>query len=242
MTMTIEEYLRPDPNIRPPVPTARLWTPPSYGSPTRRISMKSSKGSARATLVANSVRIMAESNLEKKAMLAALADPNTAGLREQYPRQKYVGDDGETHTHTFDFLVLHKDGSRTANSVKPLAFVESSGIARILKLLAAQMSPATADRVNLVTERNLGRTVNFNAELIHAVRRDPSPAADDAIIAGLVDGLIGSTTVRALVAASGLKGYGYRAVARLIADGCLCLTRSERITYDAVVRRADLQA
>jgi hypothetical protein len=242
MTMTLEEYLRPDPNVRPPAPTPRLWKPPSRGNPTRRISMKSSKGSARATLIANDVRILAESDLEKKAILAALAHPNTAGVREQYPRQKYVGEDGVTHTHTFDFLVLHKDGSRTANSVKPLAFVESSGIFGTLKLLAAQMSPATANRVNLVTERNLGRAVTFNAELIHAVRRDPHPEADDAIIAGLLDGLIGSTTVRALVAASGLKGYGYRAVARLIAEGCLCLTRSERITYDATVRRACPQA
>jgi hypothetical protein len=182
-----------------------------------------------------------ESGFERKAGKCAWAWPGVKDVIDQFPKVRYLGDDGLWHTHTFDYLVVFDDDFKRAVSVKPLVFVESSNIRRIHQLLAAQMSPATANQINLVTEQNLGRDDCFNGELIFSLLRDPHPD-DDAVVERLVKGLIGTITIGELADASGLKGYGFRAAVRLIASGRLQMVEKARITHDAVVRRPDRKA
>jgi hypothetical protein len=166
------------------------------------------------------------------------SQPNRYIFRRQI---RYLGDDGLWHTHTFDYLVVFDDDFKRAVSVKPLVFLESSNIRRIHQLLAAQMSPATANQINLVTEQNLSRDDNFNGELICALLQDSNPE-QDAVVEKLVKGLIGTTTIGELADASGLKGYGFRAAVRLIASGRLQMVEKARITHSAVVRRPERRA
>jgi hypothetical protein len=155
---------------------------------------------------------------------------------EQPTPIEYVDDDGVVLSHTFDFLVTLRDGRRIAIAVKPAAKVDSTGIKRTVELIAEQMSPAFAGYVKLVTDKSFNIADRINAQLIHAVSDDNEPE-DDAIVAKLVKKLRGETTVGKLVVASGLKGYGFRAVVRCIGAGHLTLTENCAIDDDTVVAR-----
>ena len=232
---TLEQHLKPDPNLRPPGPPQRLWIPPVKSRGTRKVAL-GAKGHSSGAFVADNFVTAFESGAEKKTAFAARAWPGVRDVIDQFPKVKYRDDDGEWHTHTFDYLVVFDDDNKTAVSCKPWELVASSEIRRIHKLLAAQMSPAVANRINLVTERNISDADWFNAELIQSVRRDPNPA-DDALIERLTAGLVGTTTIGELACASCLKGYGFRAVVRLIASFKLTMAERVRITHDARVRR-----
>jgi hypothetical protein len=62
----------------------------------------------------------------------------------QSPQVTYRGLDGKQHKITFDFQSLHKNGTRTAYSIKPNDFLKQSGIEEIHSLLQRQMSPCVA--------------------------------------------------------------------------------------------------
>ncbi|MBR0752911.1 hypothetical protein JQ604_12010 [Bradyrhizobium jicamae] len=232
---TLEDYLKPNPNLRPPVATSKVWTPPRRSRGKRKISLRS-KGSSRGGFQANGNATAYESNLELDAALSLLARPDVVDVIDQYPQVSFVDADGKRHRFTFDFMSIHADGTKTAHSVKPESKVEASRIQEIHGYLQWQMSPKVATRINLITEEKLTDEDRFNARLIHTVRRKPYPD-DDAIIERLISGLHGSTTLGALAKASGRRGYGYRAAARAVAAGKLRLVRHGRMVSKAVVCR-----
>jgi hypothetical protein len=231
---TLEEYLKPNPNLRPPIATSK-WTPPRKSRGKRKISLRS-KGSSRGGFRANGNATAYESDLELDAALSLLARPDVVDVLDQYPQVSFVGADGKRHRFTFDFMSVHADGSRMAHSVKPKDKVEASRVVEIHGYIRRQISPKVATHVNLITEEKLTDDDRFNARLIHTVRRKPYPD-DDAIIARLISGLHGSTTLGALAKASGRRGFGYRAAARAVAAGKLRLVRHGRMVSKAAVCR-----
>jgi hypothetical protein len=235
--MTRERYLTPDPNVPAPWPTPRAWTQPSGRRlrGKRAIGFKS-KGTARAAMQVNGHMEGAESNLELYSGLWLLAQPDVVDVISQWPEVTYVDDRGIAHRFTFDFTSVHADGSHTANSVKPKDLVAASRVEEIHLLLQRQMSPRTANRINLITEEKLAPQDRFNAEAIYAARRFPVPA-HDAVIEGLIADLHGSTTVGRLRELSGLRGAAWRAIVRTIAAGRLETVAHVRIDSGAVVRR-----
>lgn len=235
--MPRERYLSRDPNVPPPWPSERLWTPPS----TRPLRGKRaigfrSKGTARAAMAVNGHMEGAESHLELVSGLWLLAQPDVVDVISQAPQVRYLDRDGALRTFTFDFTSVHADGSRTANSVKPAELVAASEVEEIHLLLQKQMSPKTASRINLITEEKLAPQDRFNAEAIHTARRFPVPA-HDAVIEGLIADLHGTTTIGALREISGLHGAAYRAIVRTIAARKLETVEHVRIDSAAVVRR-----
>jgi hypothetical protein len=232
---TLQEYLQPNPNVPAPWTTPRLWIPPRKGRGSRSIGFRS-KGSARAVLPVNGFTEGAESGLELDSGLWMLAQFDITDIISQSPQVNYTGTDGKLHRFTFDFTSIHTDGSRTAHSVKPANKVASSGIEEIHRLLQRQMSPKLANRINLVTEEKLAPQDRFNAEVIYTARRRPVPE-HDAVIEGLIADLHGTTTVEALCRSSGLHGFAYRAVVRLIAGRKLRLVEHARILPKTAVCR-----
>jgi hypothetical protein len=231
---TLDEYLKPNPNLRRPV-ASRVWTPPRKSRGKRKISLRS-KGSSRGGFQAKGNATAYESDLELDAALALLARPDVVDVIDQYPQVSYVDSDGVRHRFTFDFLSIHADGSRMAHSVKPKSKVEAARVEEIHGFIRRQISAKVATHINLVTEEKLTDEDRFNARLIHTVRRKPYPD-DDAIIARLISGLHGSTTLGALAKASGRRGFGYRAAARAVAAGKLRLVRHGRMVSKAAVCR-----
>lgn len=237
-TMTRERYFARDPNVPDPWASPRRLVPPS----TRRLRGKraigfaSDKGTLRGALPVNGHMEGAESGMEFTSGLFLLAHPDVIDIVSQSPKVEYVGLDGKTHTFTFDFTSIHRDRSRTANSIKPKAHVLSSKVEDIHLLLQRQMSREHADRINLITEDKLAPQDRFNAEAIYAARRFPVPE-HDAVIEALIANLYGSTTIGALREQSGLHGAAYRAIVRLIAARKLETVEHVRLDSAASVRR-----
>lgn len=233
--LTLDEYLAPDPMLRPALPTPTRWTPTRASRASRNISMRS-KGSSRGSYVAGGYLVLYESKLEYWIALAYRADPDVVDVEDQPPEVFYVDDEGVRRQHTFDYRVTFRAGGRMLVAVKPSTDVASSGIARIVELVAGQISPAVAEYVCYVTEKDLTSDEKFNAELLHGVGRKPN-SKDDKVVARLVAKLRGVTTVGAIVEASGLRGHGFNAVVRAIGQGTLVLRKPCRIDYDAAVER-----
>src|SRR3546814_1807648 len=59
--------------------------------------------------------------------------------------------------HTFDFLVLGKNGRRVAVAVKPESMVDSSGILETLACIEQQMPKRFAHAVRLCTRKHISR-------------------------------------------------------------------------------------
>jgi TnsA endonuclease N terminal len=236
MNWTLKKILGRDPSLRPPRPRRERHRLPRASRASRKIKI-GDKGSVSGALIANDIKIWFESQLEYWVLLVLLARSDVIDVWEQPTPVEYVDDDGVVCTHTFDFLVTLRDGTRIAIAVKPAAKVDSTGIKRAVELIAEQMSPAFAGYVKLVTDKSFNIADRINAQLIHAVSDDNEPE-DDAVVAKLVKKLRGETTVEKLVAASGLKGYGFRAVVRSIGAGHLTLTdKNCAIDDDTVVAR-----
>lgn len=175
-----------------------------------------------------------ESSLEKKIQLYAFSRPGTAEVKEQQ-RVDYIDFSGRSTQHYFDLLLETTNGESIAIAIKPSAIAEKSDVRSLLELIASQTPKAVADRVVLVTERNITRDLVYNAELIHSVRLDPEPDSDD-VVRSHVGELHGSLRIAELTKRCGIGGSAFRSVVRLIASGDIHLPdRRARITPESLI-------
>lgn len=97
----------------------------------------------------------------------------------------------------------------------------------------ANMNRAFADRVTVMTERDVHPIELHNASFLDGLKElDPEA---DAAARRAMRGVEGARSIGDLVGKTGLKGRGYRAVGRLIRSRELVLVRMERITSEALV-------
>lgn len=107
-----------------------------------------------------------ESHLEMQVLEVLRARPDVADVAEQPPRVTWRDGSGVVRHHTFDFLVTLRSGERVAVAVKPVARVISSGVRVALAEIAAQIDPAFAARIVLVTDRDIDPVEVRNATLL----------------------------------------------------------------------------
>lgn len=226
--MTLEE--NPCPTPQPSL----LWRPPGPSVATR-IPSRRSRFSSRSSIVggAEPRRIYCEGGLEEKAAYVFTTHRDVADVREQPAVVHFTDCDGTPGKHTFDFMVVLKDGRKIAVQIKPAKF--AAKWRPIIRLIAQQMSRQFADAAVLLTEQDLNPDLVHNSILIHAVKRDP-PGTHDEHMRRLAQSLKGSVRIGDLVEHGGLAGRGFRAVVRLIADGELDIAGG-RIGYDTWVFR-----
>lgn len=158
-----------------PSPHTREDSPVDYG-PARDITVPPEKSSGRSTCYYidpnDFLAKVAEGQLELNASLRYLADRNVVRLEPQYGPVWYVKADGK-RTHTvFDQRIHYLDRTKTVVSVKPFARSEKLRTDDLNKLVLDQMPLEDADRVQLVTERDLPQWALANFRLIHSVRND----------------------------------------------------------------------
>jgi len=214
---------------------AEVFRPPLQSRATRKISLRS-KASARGLVVArlpadpHPRKIWFESWPEYKCLLLLLAMAEVYNIWDQPPKIRYRNRDGKFCNHTFDYLVTLTNGERIAIAVKPAALVIKRDFVDELSYVAAAVPLDFADRVWLITEKNLNKDEVANAEMLHAFRRKPDVEADEAID-GVIADLKGGMTIGSLVEVSGLGARGFRAIVRAIFDGKLSAPRQEKITY-----------
>lgn len=215
-----------------------VWHPtaPSFG--VRRTAWRS-RFAATGFIVAadrNGDRVQNfESRPERFAGEAFVTDPDIARVVEQPLRASY-SECGRRKHHTFDFLTVGVDGTRTLVAVKHSSRLVSSRIHDVVSYVASQNTRAIGDRIVVMTERDFSAAERFNAELIHEVRREPVLAHDAAMRAVVAD-IMGSVAIEALSASAGLSpSEGFRTAVRLIGAGRLRLSdKNHRIDHSTPV-------
>ena len=175
-----------------------------------------------------------DSLTEKRVALVLLARPDVVLLENQV-RFPWYAEDGSEKRHYFDFRATMANGDRVAIMVKYDKKLADQDFRAEIAEIAAQVTPEFADRVTLITEKHLDPIDVFNATLFNSVRR-PDEAAD-AIMREAVKGLNGAANVGDLIAHTGLKGRGFRSIARLIGSRELQLQDRVRVDYDSLVMR-----
>lgn len=98
-----------------------------------------------------------ESELEYRFLCLMLIRDDIFDIWDQPTAIKYVGRDGRSASHTFDFLVTKIDGTKIAVAIKPKERAASKGFAKELELVARAIPKQFADRTILVTEHQLNR-------------------------------------------------------------------------------------
>lgn len=212
-----------------------VWKPtrPSRGSRTPALR---SRYSSTGFIVQDGCVLNFESRPERYAGEAFAMDPDISLVLEQPPPVAYL-DGNRLRHHVFDFRTVKTQGTRTLTAIKHSSMVERSGIRRTIKLISEQVGRQAADEIALMTELDFSPAQRFNAELIHETRRVQAPQ-HDARVRELSANINGIVTVAQVVAMSELRGAGFRAVVRLLADRFFSLVDPEtRLDYVARIRR-----
>lgn len=180
-----------------------------------------------------------ESYTELQVLLALLARPGTVHVENQV-EFSFTAPDGGTNRHFFDFRATKADGSRTAIMVKAAYRFGQAKMREELSYIASKVPKSFADRVEVVTEKNLLPSEIYNSEMMHQMRR-PVPDAD-AAARQAIRNIRGHVLIRDLVEVIGYGGDGFQALVRLIRSHELKLTRRERISYETYVTRSHYDA
>ena len=181
---------------------------------------------------------IAHSWLEGDVIECLMHRPDVVDVIEQPPAITYVGDDGKKHRHTFDAIVVMRDGTRIAIVIKPRALAEKRQTRRLVDLLALHLPAHVADAVLLVTEEDVDPDVLHDARLVGKALLHPN-VEHDGRLGDYLATHPGPATVAELCAATGLGGHGFRAVARLVGRGQLKKVSPGRITPDTLMARVD---
>lgn len=144
-----------------------------------------------------------ESKHEKDALFLLHARADVVDIWDQPPAIPYRDENGKVRSHTFDFLVTLKDGSRIAIAIKPAAIVEGTGFRDTLRLIRAATPLSFAQEVVLITEQSYCPSSARNAQKLHEFRRTKDHEADE-VVAALICGLSAPTTIAELTQKSGL--------------------------------------
>lgn len=175
-----------------------------------------------------------ESNLEKRIGITTYYRPDVIDLYEQAPGFEWVDNEtGEIHVHYLDFVATFVSGLRFGLIVKPEALVEKGDWRRKAQCISDCLPWALADKVCIVTERNLDPVDEFNALWFHDVRRADPEA--DVLAEALVRDQIGAARLGDLRDRLGLQGRGFRALVRQVKRRNLRLVNHEKIGPQALV-------
>lgn len=238
--MTLDQYLTPDPNLRPPRPCPEFIPHPLPSLASREMSLHSAV-SVHGYLPINGRKVWYESMLERCCGVLARLRLDVVSIAEQPPAVEYVDDDGRRRPHVFDFKFDTTTLGRVLMAVKPSDRVVKSGVDRIVELTREQLSPSVADGVGLFTEEALSVVDLFNADAVNMATRDPCPE-DDAVLDKVLRKLKGEITIGELAESSKLGGCGFDAVVRAIDARKLRLVEYGQLDLDAVVVRPSRKA
>lgn len=175
-----------------------------------------------------------DSNLEMNIALILSMRPSVADLESQ-ALFKWRNAEGRKKRHFFDFRASLKDGSRLGVIVKRSHKLSCPAFCALTKEISAKMERSFADKVIVMTERDVHPIEIHNASFLNGLN-EVDPEAD-AIMRRTMCGALGARTIGSLVHGIGLQGRGFRAVGRLIRQQELVMVRKERITMEALVSR-----
>lgn len=166
-----------------------------------------------------------EGTAERRNLIALLADPDVVELREQV-KVVYVDRYGDRRTHCLDLLVILRDGTRRARSVKRAG--RGAAHAEEFSQVAAGAENLDADEFVILTDHDVTDAELCNAQQVLASGREHDAVAQRAVREAC-GRLPARVTLREVAVASGLSKRGYRAALVLFKTGELKLACGDEI-------------
>lgn len=130
---------------------------------------RNSKRSYRGFIIVNGHEVQHESGIERNTVLIMLTWHDVVDIYSQRPKVRYPDAEGEWHDYIYDYLVILKDGTRLALSVKPerVRADEEATLAQIVSVPQPDF-----DTTSVFTDRTATRAAAFNARLILWAREE----------------------------------------------------------------------
>ena len=178
--------------------------------------------------------IKSESHLETKLISIMKMRPDVVEVVGQAPMVNYIDPLGKPRKYTFDMLVTFSSGHKVAYAAKPLEKALKQNLKDQIKWISRFIPKNTADAVMILTELDAEGWRFSNAKLLHSALRERT--TDEGALEAVRQVATEPTTIRAIVAATGLGARAFRAAVKLIALGELALTSERLITHDATVQ------
>lgn len=175
---------------------------------------------------------------EHNGGLLLIYAPGVIDVEEQVRSVEYLGADGKSHKRTFDFRTTTVHGTRYGIDVKNRAVAETAKYRDDVARAAAAAIPGTADKVYIVSSRNINPEDLHLAKLFH-VSRFPQPEVDR-VLGAFVKGFSGHAVMRDMLETAGIGDNGFHAVMRLIRKGILTVAGCKRITLSTVVAKGEV--
>lgn len=179
-------YALPEPDRMMPRTT---WVEPDHGLAVRVPPLKQAT-TARGHIFNTDTVVYHESELEHRVSIVLKTYRGLAHLVSQYPKVQFKDNNGDTHTHTFDYFIQLECGTRIAIAVKynrkreemlqVLDQIAASGITGVGK--NGQLTPGVADAVALVTETEATFDAFENAYFLLRSRDHHNDAECDAAL------------------------------------------------------------
>ncbi|ULB10227.1 hypothetical protein ORIO_09955 [Cereibacter azotoformans] len=172
---------------------------------------------------------------EYRTRLIALAEPDTVDVIEQVGPVPWTDENGKTHGHYIDQIVVKTGNRRLGLTDKPYRRVTPAFEAEIAQVDAAARKAGVIDRLHLVTEYARDPVKLHNADLFRGCR-DADPEVD-ALAAEVVAALDGEAPLQKLVGEINRGPRGFRALVRLLRSGQLRMVSEEKISHATRVAR-----
>jgi len=124
---------------------------------------RNSKWSYRGYTIVDGREVQHESGIERNAVAVFRTWHHVEEIHSQRPMVEFADDDGVLHDYVFDYLLVLKDGTRVAVSVKPESVRADEEV--VLKKIVS-IPQSDFDSAFLMTDRIATRAAAFNARLI----------------------------------------------------------------------------
>lgn len=178
--------------------------------------------------------ILTESAIEKRLIKTLLADRKVKSVREQAAELPHVDEHGATHTHTIDVIAELDDDQRVGYLAKDEHAATKHDLRGFAERLAGQTPRSTADRLQVVTSRDMPEWHVQNTSLLVSVRRDRRTHVDDELRM-LAPQLLTPIKIGELSEMLGGGHVAFRPIARALFYGTLTYLGLGRITKDCKV-------
>ena len=172
---------------------------------------------------------------EHDCALLLIYAPGVIDVEEQITSIDYLGADGNVHPRTFDFRVTKIGGGRSGIEVKDVRIGDSAIYRDDVNRVAAAAIPGTADKVFVVTRRNMDPEELRKVKLFHGCRF-LQPEIDRKL-SEYLESFSGKAIMRDLLKAADIGDDGFQATVRLIRNGTLCVCEGNSITLSSVVAK-----
>lgn len=180
-----------------------------------------------------------DSLLEYHAALCLIYMLNVVEVEEQLAPLSFRKPNNSLGTHYFDFRATFRGGKRWAIAVKPERIAQTYKFKATMDAIASAAMPEVAQKVSVITERNLNPIEVHNAKLFHAARKVQTQV--DEVIQDALKNILKPMRIFDFLKQVGCNGAGFFSVVRCIRFGHALHVDGGKICSDSLIMSGQVE-